>query len=524
MRLPLRHTDVRVRPAVALAVMCLSIFIAGIDITVVNVALPSLARDLHADNAELQWIVDAYSLTSAGFLLSAGNLGDRYGRRGLLCWGLVLFAAMSALSATAGSPAVLIAARAAMGLGAASIFPTTLALITNIFRDPGQRAKAIGVWSAMGGLGVVVGPIAGGWLVQHVSVGSIFWINVPIAAVAIAGTLTSVPTSRDPAPPPLDVTGLVTSSLGVATLTYTIIEAPNVGWSSARTFGGFVAAALLLAGFIWRERHTAQPMLRPSMFADRRFSGGCLAVSAAYLALFGFVFVMAQYLQFITGYSPFQAGARLLPVAFSIAAASIFAPRIDERLGTTAAVVVGLLSFAAAMGWSATFQADTPYWAIGSAMALFGGGLGLTVACATDSIMGSLDVAAAGVGSAVASASRQLAGSLGVAIVGSAFASVYATSLETNPALSQLDPGRRGTMRQSMAAADQVIAQLPAGQAGSVRHAVEAAFLDGLWVGCLVCAAVAVIAAAAVAAVLPRRASSPEEPIARQQVSPTPDG
>ncbi len=494
--------------------MCLSIFISGVDITVVNVALPTLARNLHAGNAELEWIVDAYTLATAGLLLPAGNLGDRYGRRGLLCLGLFVFAVTSAVAATAGSADMLIAARAAQGLGAASIFPTTLALITNIFSDPVPRAKSLGLWTAMSGLGVIVGPLLGGWLVEHVSVSSIFWINVPIAAVAIVGAALFVPTSRDPVPPPLDFTGLILCAVGLTALTYTLIEAPNVGWVSGGTFAGLVVSAIALVSFAWRERHTRQPMLDLSIFADRRFSVGCLAISAATLALFGFVFVMTQYLQFVAGYPAFAAGARLLPLAVSMLGASLLAPRVVERLGTTSVVVGGLLLFAVAMGWSGTFRADTPYWAIGSAMALFGVGFGLSIAPATESIMGSLSLDKAGVGSAVASASRQLAGNLGVAIVGSVFASVYMRSLDSNAnnaAMGALDPGTRAAMRKSMAAAEQVIAQLPQSQAGGIKHSVEVAFLDGLWVGCLICAAVAFLAAIVVAALLPARAPSERE-------------
>lgn len=508
MRCVSSRTVGRVRPHLALAAICLSIFISGIDTTIVNVALPTLARLLKASNAELQWIVDAFPLTAAGFLLSAGNLGDRYGRRGLLCFGLALFAATSAMAATIATPEALIAARAVMGLGAASIFPTTLALITNIFTDPIQRAKAIGLWTATGSIGVAVGPIAGGWLVQHFSVGSIFWVNVPIAALAIVGALLFVPTSRDPAPPALDFAGLVLSAIGVTVLTYTIIEAPNVGLGSERTWAGFVGAVMILAAFVWWESRTPHPMLEISIFANRRFSGGCLAMSAAYLALFGFVFVMTQYLQFVTAYSAFETGVRLLPVAVGVFAASILAPGVVERIGTVAVVFMGLLIFAIAMALSGTFRADTTYWVIGPAMALFGGGLGFTVAAATESVMGSLTPAAAGVGAAVASTLRQLTGSLGVAIVGSVFASIYMNRLDHDASLLGLDPATRGAMRQSMATAEHVIGQLSATQVGNVPQAVESAFLSGLWVSCQMCAAIAVAAAVIVVIVLPPRAAS----------------
>lgn len=506
----------RASPAVALLVMCLSNFVASIDLTIVNVALPTLSRDLNADNAELQWIVDAYSLTGAGLLLSAGNLGDRYGRRGWLTAGLAIFAATSAIAASAKSPETLIAARALMGVGAAIIYPTTLALITNIFVDPSQRAKAIGLWSAMTGLGVIVGPITGGWLLGHFSFGSIFWVNVPIAVSAIIGANLCVPTSRDRTPPPLDLAGLLLSATGVTALTYTIIEAPNLGWTSGQTFSGFAVATLLLGGFVWWEQRTAHPMLDLLIFTDRRFAGGSIAVTAAYLALGGFVFVMTQYLQFVTDYSPFETGVRLLPIAVSVAVASILAPRFAERFGATAVVTAGLVVFGSAMAWSATFSTSTPYLIIGTAMALLGGGLGLTMAPATDAIMGSLSPATAGVGSGVTGATRHLGGTFGVAIVGSVFASVYMQQLESDHALPTANSWLHGSLRQSMAEAEQVLGQLPETQAQNLRHVVESAFLDGVWVSCLVCAGIALVAAVAVALVLPARDTDrPQQPAVR---------
>ena len=209
---------IRNHPAAALAVICLSVFVISVDATIVNVALPTLSRDLGADTAQLQWIVDAYTLVMSGLLLSAGSLSDRFGRRGWLSGGLALFAITSAVAAQAGSADALIAARAAMGVGAAVIFPTTLGLITNIFTDPIPRAKAIGLWAAMVGVGVAVGPISGGWLIEHFTWGSIFLVNVPTAIVAIAGGILFVPTSRDPATPPVDLPGLLLSALGVTTV------------------------------------------------------------------------------------------------------------------------------------------------------------------------------------------------------------------------------------------------------------------------------------------------------------------
>ncbi|MEE6135098.1 MFS transporter [Mycobacterium sp. 050128] len=503
------------RQNLALAVICLGVFVISVDATIVNVALPTLSRELNADTAQLQWIVDAYTLVMSGLLLSAGSFSDRYGRRGWLNAGLALFAITSGLAAQANSADQLIAARAAMGVGAALIFPTTLGLITNIFTDPVPRAKAIGLWAAMVGVGVAVGPISGGWLLEHFWWGAIFMVNIPIAVVAIAGGVLFVPTSRDPAAPRVDVPGLVLSAAGVTALVYTVIEAPTWGWTSPRAAAGFALAAVLLAGFALWERRSTHPMLDVTVFANRRFSGGSLAVTAGFLTLFGFIFVITQYFQFIKEYSAFQSGVRLLPVAISIALASVLGPRLVEWIGTTAVVAGGLAVFAAGLAWASTADAATSYAEIATQMLLLGGGLGLTFSPATESIMGSLSADKAGIGSAVNDTTRELGGTLGVAIVGSVFASVYSAHLGTAPALATLPTGVTAAMRSSMAVAHRVIEQLPAEHAGPVRDAVNRAFLDGLQVGSLVCAGIALAAAIVVAGLLPARQQAPQRERAR---------
>ncbi len=490
----------RNHPIPALAVICLGVFVISVDATIVNVALPTLSRELDADTAQLQWIVDAYTLVMSGLLLSAGSLSDRFGRRGWLSAGLVLFAITSAVAAQVNSAEQLIAARAAMGVGAAVIFPTTLGLITNIFTDPVRRAKAIGLWAAMVGVGVAVGPISGGWLLEHFRWGAIFLVNVPIAVVAIIGGILFVPTSRDPGAPRVDIPGLILSAAGVTALVYTVIEAPSWGWDSARAAVGFTVAAVLVACFALWERRSTHPMLDVSVFFNRRFSGGSLAVTAGFLTLFGFIFVITQYFQFIKEYSAFQTGVRLLPVAGSIALASILGPRLVERVGTTAVVAAGLAVFAAGLAWASTADAATPYTEIAMQMVLLGGGLGLTTAPATEAIMGSLSADKAGVGSAVNDTTRELGGTLGVAIAGSIFASVYSGHLGSTSALEGL-PG--DAMQHSMALAHKVIQQLPAQRAGYVRDAVDHAFLDGLQVSTLVCAGIALGAAIVVGWLLP---------------------
>jgi EmrB/QacA subfamily drug resistance transporter len=508
-------------PTAALAFICLSVFVISVDATIVNVALPTLSRELNADTAQLQWIVDAYTLVMAGLMLSMGSLSDRFGRRAWLSAGLAVFALTSAVASQVDSAGALIWARAAMGIGAAVIFPTTLSLITNIFTDPVKRAKAIGLWAAMVGVGVAAGPISGGWLLEHFSWGSVFMVNVPVSAVAIIGGVLFIPTSRDPAAPPVDLPGLVLSSVGITALVYTVIEAPNWGWGSPHTAAGFAAAAVVLAAFALWERHTPHPMLDVSVFANRRFSGGSLAVTAGFLTLFGFIFVITQYFQFIKSYSAFETGVRLLPVAISIAVASIVGPRIVERIGTTAVVVAGLAIFAAGLAWASTADAATPYLEIATQMLMLGGGLGLTTAPATESIMGSLSVDKAGVGSAVNDTTRELGGTLGVAIVGSVFASIYSSLLGSNGVVSALPEQVRATMQRSMAAAQQVIGQLPPPVVPDVRAAVNTAFLDGMQIGSLVSAGIAAAAAVVVAVLLPARAKQPVPVTAGQAESET---
>ena len=428
----------RDRPAAALAVICVSTFIISVDATIVNVALPTLSRALAATTTDLQWFTDAYILVLSGLLLAAGSLSDRYGRRGWLCLGLVLFAITSVVASQVTSAGALIAVRAAMGVGAAVVFPTTLSLITNIYTERAQRAKVIGLWAAMTGVGIAVGPTSGGWLLEHFWWGSIFLVNVPIAIAAAIGALLFVPTSRDPATPPVDLLGLVLSTVGLTLLVYTIIEAPTVGWSAGRSIAGFVCAALVLTLFGWWESRRAHPMLDLSVFRNRRFSGSSLAVATAYVGIFGFIFLTTQYFQFLKDYTAFGTGVRMLPVAGALATAGVLAPRLVERIGTTAVVVFGLVMLAAGMAGGALWTADTSYGEIALVMVLIGGGMGFTSAPATEAIMGSLSADKAGVGSAVNESTRELGAALGVAIVGSVFASVYAGRLQNYPAITAL--------------------------------------------------------------------------------------
>ncbi len=345
-----------------LAVVCLAVFVTVLDGTIVNVALPSLAFELGASTRQLQWIVDAYLLVFTGLLLAAGGLGDKFGRKRLLMFGLLVFGATSAYAGSVESSGELIAGRALMGIGAAMIFPATLAILTNVFRDTGERAKAIGIWSAVSGVAVAAGPITGGWLLEHFWWGSVFFINVPITIVVALAAWRFVPESREHDAPALDRIGVGLSIAAITALVFTIIEAPEWGWDSTSTFAGFAIAAALLVSFVRWELRVEHPMLPVSIFRNLRFSAASVAITSAFFALFGFIFLITQYFQLVRGYGPLEAGVRTLPVAFSIAVASVLAPRIVERVGTTAVVRTGLLLLATAFVWIAfRVEVDTSY-------------------------------------------------------------------------------------------------------------------------------------------------------------------
>jgi EmrB/QacA subfamily drug resistance transporter len=495
------------RPAaLALPALLLAAFAINLDTTIVNVALPTLARELHASNNQLQWIVDAYNLVFAAFLLAAGSLSDRVGRKGMLLAGLGLFGASSAAGALATDSTQLIVARCFMGLGAAMVFPSTLSLISNIFIGRAERARAIGLWGATAGIAIALGPIVGGWLLGRFTWASIFFAMAPVAALAAWLVVRYVPTSRDPDAQALDRGGFGLSTAAISMLVFTIIEAPDQGWASPRSIAGFLIAAALLLGFVAWERRSRAPMLDVSLFRNPRFSAACGAVTVSFFTLLGFIFVITQYFQLIKHYQPLSAGVHLLPVAVSVGVASVLGTKLAVRIGTRLVVTAGLLMVTAFYFWVATVSTSTGYATIAAQMVLYGIGLGLTSAPATEAIMGVVPVDKAGVGSAVNDATRLLGGTLGVAVIGSVFASVYATRLTaTLPA--RLPHGLASVAHSSVGAAfavsDRLAASGHASLAGHVHAAAGEALVRGLSAGCLVAAAVAAVGAAAAALLLP---------------------
>src|SRR5438093_8493720 len=493
------------RKPLILAALLLAAFAINLDTTIVNVALPTLLRELHASNSQLQWIVDAYNLVFAAVLLASGSLSDRVGRKGMLLAGLGVFGTASFVGGLMSSPGQLIVARSFMGLGAAMIFPATLSLIANVFTERAERATAIGFWGATAGAAIALGPIVGGWLLEHFSWTSIFFAMAPVAAAAAVFVASVVPTSRDPQAPRIDRGGLVFSTAAMGLLIFTIIEAPNHGWGSARTLGGFAIATVLLAAFVMWERRTSAPMLDVGLFRNPRFTAASGPVTTAFFCLFGFIFLITQYFQFFKGYSPLSAGVHLLPVATSVGVASVLGTRLAVRFGTKLVVASGLVAVACFYAWVSTGSATTSYGTIATQMVLFGTGMGFTSAPATEAIMDVVPRAKAGVGSAVNDATRLLVGTLGVAVIGSVYAALFARRLTA--ALPQgLSPGLAATAHSSVGAALGVAGGLDAaGQpalADHVHDAASMAFFHGFSTGNLVAAAVAAGGALMAAALL----------------------
>ena len=416
---------------VGLGVCCLSLLVIGLDNTILNVALRTLADDLGATTGQLQWIVDGYTLVFAGLLLTAGSLGDRFGRRSALSLGLVVFCTGSVLSAFATEPAHLIATRSLMGVGGALIMPATLSLLTNLFTDPKERGRAIGVWAGVSGMGIAVGPLLGGWLLEHHSWHSVFLVNIPVTLVALPAGYFLLPNSRSETPQRLDPVGAVLSIVGLVALVYAIIEAPVVGWSDPEVAGAGVVALVVLSAFVWWQLRSDHPMLDVRFFQNRRFTAASLAVTMVFFALFGSMFVITQFMQYVLGYSPLQAGVRSMPLALMMMVGAPISARVAEKVGTKAIVAFGMALVAGGLALAATATPELGYLPrIFPAQLLMGAGIAMAMAPATESIMGSLPRDKAGVGSAVNDTTRQVGGALGVAIIGSVLAGSYGPGVQ----------------------------------------------------------------------------------------------
>ena len=492
-----------------LGVLCMSLLIIVMDNTILNVAIPSLITELGATNSQVQWIIDSYVLVFAGLLLTTGSLSDRFGRKGALQLGIVLFGIGSAAAAMSSSANGLIFTRAFMGIGGALIMPATLSILINVFRDPVERGRAIAVWAGFSGLGVAIGPISGGFLLEHFSWSSVFWVNLPIGATALVLGAFLVPTSRDPNQGKIDPLGAVLSFVGLASLLFAIIEGPSKGWTSPLVLGSFALAVATIASFLIWERRTSHPMLDLSVFKNPRFSAGSGTITIVFFAMFGSMLLMTQYWQLVHGYSPLQAGIRLLPYAATMMIVAPLSARFVERLGTKQVVMTGLGLVVAGMLALSTIAADSPYPIVIAYFMMMAAGMGMTMAPATEAVMGSLPRAKAGVGSAINDTTRQVGGALGVAVIGTVVSSVYSARIVDLGGVFELAPDQLARAESSLGAAQGLALNL-GDQAGAFAAAAGDGFVDAMSIG-LRLAALAVASAFVVAwKFLPSHATEPE--------------
>ena len=484
--------------AAALAVLSVAVLIVNLDNTILNVALPTLVRDLNAGSSDLQWIVDSYVIVFAGLLLTAGSLADRIGRKRTFLAGLVLFAVGSAWAAFSGSVDLLIAARAGMGIGGALMIPSTLSIITDMYRDPRERQQAISLWAATTGLGVALGPIIGGLLLAHFWWGSVFLINVPIAVVGVIAGAWLVPDSRNADAPTPDLAGAALSISGIGLVMWAVIEGPPRGWSSAVVLGvGAVGLAVLAAFVVW-ERFSAHPMLQLGFFRNRAFGAAIPAASTVSFGLYGALFVLTQFLQFSLGYSPLAAGVRVLPAAAAVVVIAPLSAVAVRVLGPKLTMAGGLALIAAGLWLISDITVTTRYNGIVAGMVLLGVGAGLALPTASGSAVGSVPRQHAGIASATNTTAIQVGGALGVAVVGSLLSTRYSDGITASVShaaaggqLPAIPPAVMTAIQSSLGDALSVAAKMPGPAGQFLAHAARSAFASGVDLGMLAAVGVA---------------------------------
>jgi EmrB/QacA subfamily drug resistance transporter len=502
-----------------LVVLCISLMVIGLDNTILNVALPTLSHaknlgGLGASGSALQWIVDAYTLVFAGLLLTMGSLGDRFGRYKFLTFGLIVFGTGSVLSAFAPSAGVLIATRSLMGIGGACIMPGTLSILSNVFHSPSERARAIGIWAGVSALGVGIGPVAGGALLTHFWWGSVFLVNVPIVVTALVLGYFLVPDSYDKTTPRLDPVGAALSIVSLGALLWAIIEAPSHGWTSSEILTGFGVGTVLLVGFFLWELKSSSPMLDLRFFRNPRFSAASAAIMLVFLALFGTIFLLTQYLQSVLGYSTLKAGAILIPQSAALMTFAFLSPRWVVRFGNKAVVAFGLTMVAISLVSFVTLDVGSSALHVILVSVLMGIGMGNVMAPATESIMGSLPREKAGVGSAMNDTTRQVGGAVGVAVLGSVLSSRYGPSLASALAgkvPAPLIASARDSVGRAVGAVNDPAHPVSARLRTEVVTAAHHSFIGGLHLASLIAAAIVMIAVVGVLVWLPARAVDEQE-------------
>lgn len=493
-----------------LMVLCSSLLIVIVGNTVLNVALPRLQDSVDrggigATNTQIQWIVDAYGLVFAGLLFTAAAIGDRFGRKGALQTGLVIFGLGSLLGALGDSASTLITSRAIMGIGAAFVMPSTLSILTNVF-PARERAKAIAIWAGISGAGAAVGPLASGVLLEHFWWGSVFLINLPIIALALVAGWVLVPKSKDETESPLDPVGAVLSIVGLSALVYAIIEGPHHGWLSGESALWFAGAAILLVAFCVWELRNKHPMLDLNLFRIRRFAVSSGGITLVFFAMFGTFFMATQYLQGVLDYSPLGASVRLLPMSFVMMATAPQTPKLVARFGANKVGFTGLSLVTIGMIGATQFAVDSAYLFVIVTMCILAMGMAMTMTPMTTQLMASVPRDRAGMGSATNDTTRELGGALGVAVLGSLVTSQYTSGMEG--ALGNVPDQVRDVAEGSLGGALALVRDgaLPE----SIIGAAKSAFVDGFSMAATVAAVVVGLAAIAVLKLLPSDRNSPE--------------
>lgn len=492
---------------IALVFMGFSLLVISLDNTVLNLALPSIAKDLGSSSSGLQWILDSYALVIGGLLLTAGYLGDRIGRKPVLLVGLAIFGIFSLGAALSTSTSMLIAMRAMMGIGAAVIMPATLSTLTATFRDPKERSQAIAIWAAVFALGMGIGPLVGGWLLDSFTWSSVFYINLPIVAIAMIGGAYYITNSKAENSRGIDIVGAIVSIAGLFALVFAIIQAGQDGWSATHVIYAFIAAAILLGFFAFWELSSPNAMLPIHFFKNMSFTGANVALTMISFAMMGAFFFMSLFFQTVLGYTPLEAGVRMLPMAGATFIASIFSAKIANFLGTKYTVALGITI--AAVGFfmfAYVAKIDTTYSQIVLAMVVTSLGMGLTMSPATNSVMGAIPVSQSGVGSAMNNTTRQIGGALGVAVLGTLLNSNYVANINSYSWSAQIPAQAMAAIRAGVQGAH-VVAQKFAGTplAQTIINQADTAFVNSARNTMIVSAIIIVAAAIITLIILPNR-------------------
>lgn len=496
-----------------LVVIAISVLIIVIDATIINVALPTLQRELNTTGSELQWIINAYIMVFGALMLTTGALGDRLGRKHMLQAGIIIFGGASLGAAFASSGVQLIIWRTIMGVGGAMILPATLAIITNVFPRE-ERGRAIGAWAGMNAIGIALGPIIGGLLIANFEWNSVFLINIPIAIVALVSGFFLIPNSRDPNPKRPDFPGTVISAAALAGLVFGLVQGGSWGWTDPAVIGSLIGAVVLIALFILWERHTDHPMLEIGFFRSARFSTGVGAVALMAFGQVGITFGLTLYMQFVNGYTALETGLRFVPLAVGIFIGAGSADRIVARIGTKRVMVLGFFINAILLVLASYWQADTAYWQLGLIFFGIGFALGYVAAPATDAVMGALPEARAGVGSAMNTVGRLAAGAIGVAVIGSILGTIYTSSFEKAVSAVAGLPARVIEMASDSVGAAVIIAQqLPGGAGEALAQIARASFMDGWQVMAFISCGINVIGALLVLKFMPAHHEPAEQNI-----------